>query len=134
MLAPQSFIDQLLHRADNYIGILELLAVVMALSTFEDMLRGNLWSAYVDNDGVMHSLLRGRGLGSDGILIVGNFWLAVSVRAIYFHAYRVESKANIADGPTRGDTQMVHRLNAQWRDPVLPGWVWTLWGMPLSPT
>ena len=35
---------------------------------------------------------------------------------------RVESKANIADGPSRGDFTEVLKLSAIWVDPMLLAW------------
>ena len=43
---------------------------------------------------------------------------------------KVESAANLADGPTRADESWVHRLNARFRSPVLPPWVCDPWRHP----
>ena len=40
-----------------------------------------------------------------------------------YHAFRVESKASIADGPTRFDWTWVERLQATHTPPRLPEWV-----------
>ena len=40
---------------------------------------------------------------------------------------RVESEANLADGPTRGNLKCLNKLNAEWHALVLPEWVFDLW-------
>jgi hypothetical protein len=121
-VSPALF-EQLVRRSDNYIGILELWAVCMVVATFGDELAGNLWLDFIDNDGVLLSLTRGRGLGVDGTAIIGSFWHTMAALGIGFHGGRVESKSNVADGPTREYFEYVQKLEAQWRAPRLPPWV-----------
>ena len=40
---------------------------------------------------------------------------------------RVDSKANLADGPTRDNLRYVLKLMAGWTVPVLPDWVFNFW-------
>ena len=64
---PASVWNLLLDRGDNQIGFQELLGVLFVWETFKHMLQGALWLAFVDNDGVLHSLTRGGG-GRTGVL------------------------------------------------------------------
>ena len=130
MQTPQIVWAQLLERRDNQIGLQELLAIVLALGTFPNWLTGSLWSTYCDNDGVLGAVLRGGSAVADANLIVGKLWLEVARMQISLYLHRVESKANIADGPTRYDFGMLEELGAQYVVPVLPEWMCDLWRVP----
>lgn len=56
-------------------------------------------------------------------MCVGRFWLEVAKAGVFFHVARVESAANIADGPTREDLILLQQLKAQFVPPRLPDWV-----------
>ena len=76
------------------------------------------------------ALLKGGGKALEINLPIGRFWLAMAKHRIGFYAARVESKANIADGPTRHDLSEVEELGAQWCEPTLPSWAYDLWSIP----
>ena len=130
MRTPQFILDQLLPRGDEQIGFQELLGVLLAAFTFGHLLRGSLWTAFIDNDGVMLALTAGGG-GSDEVhYAIGRLWLYVAEINCDLHALRVESKANIADGPTRDDLSLVNALGARFIPPRLPDWLESLWEGP----
>ena len=62
----------LLDRGDNQIGFQELLGVLLARGTFSHLLRGALWLASVDNDGVLHALTKGREEDLNPVLVLGD--------------------------------------------------------------
>ena len=84
----------------------------------------------MDNQGVVRSLVRGSSSAGDLNMAVGQVWLAIAAMGIGLFACRVESKANVADGPTRDDLALLESMNAQFRLPVLPSWVLDLWAFP----
>ena len=55
---PKPFLDLCYPRGDGYVGISECLAVLLAVHTWRDELP-DAPSWYVDNDGVLGSLLKG---------------------------------------------------------------------------
>ena len=55
----------MLPRDDNYIGVMELLAPILAMGMWGDAVRHCLWTAWVYNQGVLHSLVRGSFLADD---------------------------------------------------------------------
>ena len=59
--------------------------------------------------------------------MVGRFWQVVASQRWGVLACRVESKANIADGPIRDRLDEVEALVAQWSPPVLLRWLLNLW-------
>ena len=130
ILTPDAVWEQLLERGEHQIGVQEMLGVMLAWATFESVLCGSLWTAFIDNDGVLGAILKG-GSGAPEINIaVGQFWLGVARASVGFHGARVESKANVADGPSRDDLSEIRRLGARWVEPVLPPWVYDLWRIP----
>lgn len=127
---PDHIWDQLVERGDNQIGIQEMPGVVLAWGTFRRFLQGSLWTAFVDNDGVLGAILKGGSGAPEVNIAVGQLWLDLATDVVGLHAARVESKANVADGPSRGDFSEVHRLGAVWTEPVLPPWAYDLWAIP----
>jgi len=62
--------------------------------------------------------------------MVAVFWLFIAKHQMHSVFYRVESKANIADGPTRPDElgcSLLSQLGAMEFPAYLPGWLLNLW-------
>ena len=62
--------------------------------------------------------------------MVAVFWLAAAQHQSYYVFHRVESKANLADGPTRPEAdgcKFLQQINANQLHRVLPGWLLNLW-------
>lgn len=129
-LLPQHVWDQLLERGDHQIGFQEAAAVLLCQFTFPDLLDGALWLSFVDNDGVMGGFIKGASRQPETNLMMGKFWLRAAARKQAVNFWRVESKANIADGPTRHDLELLQELGAQEREPVWPDWFFDLWAPP----
>ena len=108
----------------------ELLAVFLAQYTFAKELAGAFWSAYVDNQGVLGALRRSSCTAPDINMMVGRFWLRVAEQRQAFFVSRVESEANVADGPTRDSFDAVRALGGRFVRPVLPDWLLDVWEMP----
>ncbi len=62
-------------------------------------------------------------------LVAGKCWMELALRQVCLRAWRVESKSNLRDGPTRSDVQWVDRLGAVYTDPVLPDWLYRVWSL-----
>ena len=101
-----------------------MLAVVLALGTFELQLREALVLLFVDNDGVRESLMRGSSRAAEVNMLAGSTWLQLASWRTALYTARVESKANVADGPTRDDLSLVARLSATFVQPVWLSWAW----------
>ena len=87
----------------------------------------SLWTTYGDNDGVLHAIANGGGGGPETHVCVGQLWLEVAAHDASLFVARVESKANIADGPTRDTFHHLSSIGAQFVEPVLPAWITQLW-------
>ena len=127
MKTPQALWDQLLPRGDHQIGFQELLSVLLAQQTFAPWLTRALRTSYGDNDGVLHALTHGSGGGPEVNLAVGHFWIECASSHMGWYGARMESKANIADGPTRNEFGALHALGAEWVVPKLPALATNLW-------
>ena len=117
-------------RSDQYIGLLELCAVGLWVGTFGDQLRGSDSTVYVDNDGVLGAFLKGSMKCPDGNWMIGLVWLQLARLNIRVMFGRVESKANISDGPTRGRQRDIRTIQGQWVSPVWPLWLREWWAVP----
>ena len=130
MRTPDHVWDQLLDREDQQIGVQEMLAVLLTWGTFQCHLSESLWTCFVDNDGVLGAILKGSSRAPEVNIAVGHLWLALAQQSVGLHVARVESGANVSDGPTREEFGDLQRLGAVWVEPVLPPWVCDLWGIP----
>ena len=75
LVVPDSVPEQLLHRGDVQINFLEMLAVVLSVETFVDLLSGNAIFCFIDNNGVLGSLIKGCCKAPEANLLVGGIWL-----------------------------------------------------------
>ena len=129
-VTSQTLWGQLLPRDDHQVGIQELLAVVLGVYTLAEELDDCLLSLYVDNDGVLGALLHGAGNAPEASIMFGRLWLWVAARGIGLWTFRVESRANVAGAPSRGEFDVLaHTLGEEpeVREPVWPEWLHDLW-------
>ena len=119
----------LLQRGDHQIGFQELAAPMLALATWPSLFQRCMWSAFLDNQGALHATINASSKSAEQNIAVGKVWLALAAADVRFHALRVESKSNVADGPTRDDYAWVVRLKAKYVPPVLPGWLYQVWDL-----
>ena len=134
MVAPSGILDNMLQRNDGMIGVLELLAVLLVLETWKDTFQYARWQAYIDNDGVLYSIINASCKAPDINLIVGKFWKSLHSLSTDLTAFRVESKANIGDAGSRiadeGELHDLNYLHAKFVDPRLPSFLYTVWAPP----
>ena len=129
-LVPSYIVDQLLERGDNQIGVAECLALIVFLASFRHLLKDTLLTLYTDNQGVLGSVINGSSTAPEMNMIVGSIWLRVAADHISLDVYRVESAANIADGPSRFMFDLMLELNAQYTNVVWPECCRDLWTVP----
>ena len=102
-------------------------SISLRTNSLKEVLSGNLCPLWVDNQGVLHSLVRGSSLAEDMNVLIGRMWLQLSSLQIDLSVQRVESKANVADGPTRCDFSKIAKLGAQFHAPRWPAWASDVW-------
>ena len=124
MQVPDDIYDQFLWRKGCQTQGQELLSTLLILGTFGEMVKDNLFTCYTDNMSILHALTKGSASkdAPDLNLLVGRTWLRVAKQQIGWHLFRVESKANPTDGPTRQDCSLMDYLEAEWMQPELPSW------------
>ena len=134
MEAPAQNLDNLVQRNDGMIGVLELLAVLLVLETWKETLQYARWQAYIDNDGVLYSIINASSRASDVNLLVGKLWKSLHTLSTDLTAFRVESKASIGDAPSRlSDEEEPHDLKylgATFVKPRLPPFLFSVWAAP----
>ena len=105
---------------ENYMGQLEILAGPAALTTWGASLRGQQVIHFVDNDSAAANLVRGYSPKVDSSALVGEYWLTAAKFGIDIYIDRVESKSNLADGPSRFDWSSLKLYNARHVQAELP--------------
>ena len=128
MVLPQTVWDQLIDRSDHQIQFQEFAAVALALSSFD--IDESLIVVFIDNNSVLHSVLKGSAkLNQELNNAIGKLWLHMSQHNIAPFFLRVESKANVADDPSRGCTKFLDSLGAKRVQPILPKWFYQVWSL-----
>ena len=97
------------------------------IHTFQPLVKKCLLSVAVDNQGVLHSVVQGRAAAEDANRCIAKFWLDAAGLELAVHLLRVESFANLADGPHTYDTSLMTLLNARLVEPCLPRWMSDIW-------
>ena len=104
---------------ETYIGQAEELAAAAAYETFPDVLAGTRPMHYIDNQGALGVLVRGAGHHAPMGLLAHKTALRQRELGCQVWYEYVASKANIADLPSRHDTQLAARmLRKRFRVPV----------------
>ena len=131
-MVPAWLAEQLNERSDNYIRIAECLAVIIALETWKGLLKNQCVTVYTDNDGVLAAVVKGATTSPEVNLLVAKLWLLVAEFGIGFEAFRVESRANISDGPSRKCFIEVTQLCAMEVIAIWSAWMLDLWRVSIS--
>ena len=129
MQTPNFVWGQLLDRRDSQIGFQEMLGLLLVWGTFQSWLAGALWVSFVDNDGVLHAVMKGGGGRPECNNVVGRLWLELAAASVDLHVARVESGANPADGPARDFFEVLQRVKANGWNPN-SSWLQHLWCVP----
>ena len=114
---------QTVDRAkEQYIGQLELLAAVVAYTTFPDLLQGQHVIHWIDNESAVYSLVKGYCGAADSARVVNIFHSMVSRLGITPWLEYVGTEDNIADLPSRGEFGLLYTLGGpdSFRPAVLP--------------
>ena len=113
---PEQIVTKWLERS-NHMGQLELLAAPFALATWASRFQNRSVLMFIDNNSAASNLVKGYSPQSDSATIVGEFWLEAAQLRTSLYIDRVESKSNIADGPSRLDYKLVQFLGGSWQQP-----------------
>ena len=130
MRVPRHIWKQLLPRNDDQIGSQEFLAVILGVYSF-GLPSCMLW-AFVDNQSVLGSIVKGSCCLAELNPAIGKLWLDCAALNFALVVCRVESKANVADGPTRDFFSLLEELDAVFVNPRLPDWAYNLWNWPVA--
>ena len=132
MVLPLHIWEQLLDRRDHQIAYQEFVAILLAVESF--VLSQCLVFMFIDNDSVLYSVVKGRGSNPEVNIGIGRLWMEFASRHVAPQFVRVESKANLADGPTRNNFVHLETLDAVFVKPQLIPWTYDVWsfGSPLS--
>ena len=107
---------------EQYIGQLELLAAVVAYTTFPDLLAGQHVIHWIDNESAVYSLVKGYCGAADSARVVNIFHSVMSRLGITPWLEYVGTEDNIADLPSRGEFGLLYTLGGpdSFRPAVLP--------------
>ena len=101
-------------------GQLEILACPVALTTWSSSLVDCRCIHFVDNDSASACLVKGYSPKVDSCELVGLYWLSASTSRVGTYIDRVESKSNLADGPSRFDDTILIQLQSKPVQPQIP--------------
>ena len=99
-IVPHEVVNEWLPKK-TMMGQLEILAAVVAVETWAPEHRERQCLLFIDNDSAAATLVKGFSRKTDSCSLSGDFWLRAAKLATDIYIDRVESKSNIADGPSR---------------------------------
>ena len=98
----------------------EIIAFLLAVDTFADLLENRRIVLYSDNKGAEHTTAKGSAKAADHNRMVHEIWTLALVKKIKLWIERVPTEDNIADLPSRFKWQLMYDIRAIWREPTLP--------------
>jgi hypothetical protein len=126
-VVPDEYIAQFRKR-EQYIGQLEILGAVAVYYSLPELFVNKKVLHFIDNTSAVAGLLRGYSAVEDSARIVHAFWaLATGLGLVAYFEY-VKSSANVADAPSRGEYDTLHKLGSVERACLIPpaaAWVST---------
>ena len=114
---------------DNHIGIQEQLAITMLTESYGEHIRNCCITVYVDNQGVLGATVTGSSRSPEQNILIARLWMEMAEGSVPLVIRRVESKANIADGPSRYFLDDLFHLGAYQTEVVLPKWAYSIWNV-----
>ena len=87
------------------IFLIEAIGPLALLTTFPKLLKGAVWTHYIDNVGAEYSLVKGSSSTRAGDVVVGETWKRIAELDIVPYFDRVASESNPVDGLSRGRMQ-----------------------------
>ena len=118
-------LDQFVVR-DTQIIALELLAVLLGLSTFGVQLAGKYVRVWTDNRVAEFSLIRASSKAVDLNQLVHGIWLFAARRKLGIWIGRVPTHENIADLPSREEYDLLQSMGASWVSPHMDNIAWSV--------
>ena len=109
---PDTFMKKFVERK-QYIGQLELLAAVVAYYTLAEQLKDRKVVHMIDNQSAVAALIKGYSRAPDSVRIVHAFAAFNLVINVISWFEWVNTKANIADLPSRDDFGLLEKLGSQ---------------------
>ena len=107
---PQSIRRRFKRSKTNFLAY-ELTAAIVAILMLDRLIPGQVCVRhYIDNKPAKSSLVAGHSKQSDLNELVGMVWHAAAHRSLAYWAEWVQSEANLADAPSRGDCQQLMQL------------------------
>ena len=107
------------------ITTLEILAIAIGLSTFQDELRTRKVVVWSDNKGAEGASRKARAKAWDHCRLIHDIWTHAYQNQIHLWIERVPSHDNLSDSPTRnayGVAEMLRsRSQGMWKAPVVAG-------------
>eukprot|EP00969_Alexandrium_andersonii_P140001 6193343-Alexandrium_andersonii.AAC.1 len=100
------------------IGQVELFAGPLALWTWPHLVAHQQVLHFIDNSSAWAALIKGYSPKLDSAQLVSAYWKSAALAFADIYVERVESKSNIADGPSRLSFAEVEQLGFVWTDPV----------------
>ena len=127
-------------RRDKQITGLEIWAIALGLSTFQQQIMGKTVFLYSDNTGV-HACrvtasptsvricfefagaelgtVKGSAKAFDHNALIHNVWMQALVQRFELWVYRVPTDDNLSDLPSRGEYALLDEMGAVWQEPCI---------------
>jgi hypothetical protein len=123
MAVPEWIYTQCSERGDHYIAILETVAVILGVTTFQQVLQNTVLTAFNDNMVSLFSIIKGSSRCPEINIIVSKLWMTMAELQVNFPCIQITSDSNVADGPSRNRVTTVDEYGTTHETPLLPRWL-----------
>ena len=114
----ERLMEQFQERSDNQIMSLEILAIVVGLSTFTAELYGRKVIVWGDNAGAEHATRKGSARSWDHCRLIHSIWTHALINRMALWVERVDSESNISDLPSRERYELLKEFDdVIWKEP-----------------
>ena len=108
---PQDLRRLLRRRRTNIVGY-EVMAALLGIYMVDDMFPHQAFVRhFVDNQPALNAIIRGSSKQDDLNSLVGSVWYGCASKLQSYWGQYVRSKANLSDGPSRQEFQLMRQLN-----------------------
>ena len=122
MNVDEDVIEKWLPRLTQ-IGMIELLASVVAVEHMAKAMAGKTALLFVDSEAVEGCFVKGSSSREDQEDLVSIFWDLILEADIGMYISRVPTDSNPSDRPSRGDCSELSRRGASWVQPKVPEYI-----------
>jgi len=123
MKVPEWIYTQCAEKGDHFITSLETVAVILGVTTFQQVPQNAVVTAFNDNMMSLFSITKGTSGCPEINIVMSRLYLTMAELQVNFPCIQITSDSNVADGPSRNRVTTVDEYGTTHETPHLPRWL-----------